>query len=53
MNPQKQNPDGSWSDAEPLPYTGWKARLEDRLRGLGWTRLPNLLARWDERGLGK
>ena len=25
----QQNPDGSWSPAEPLPYLGWKARTED------------------------
>jgi hypothetical protein len=48
----QENPDGSWSEATPLPMQGWKARLEERLRKRGWKRLPNLLAWWDERGLG-
>lgn len=48
----QQNPDGSWSPATPIPMRGWKARLEERLRRRGWKRLPNLLAKWDERGLG-
>lgn len=52
-NIQQQNPDGTWSDAEPIPYIGWKARLEQRLRRRGLTRLANLMARWDERGLGR
>lgn len=48
----RQNQDGSWSPAEPLGMQGWKGKLEERLRGWGLKRLPNLLARWDERGLG-
>lgn len=49
----QQNPDGSWSEAKPLPLVGWKARLEMKLRRRGWKRVPSFLARWDERGLGK
>lgn len=49
--PQQQNPDGSWSPATPLPYVGWKARLEERLRRRGFSRLANVLAAWDERGM--
>lgn len=50
--PQQQNPDGSWTDAKPLPAMGWKGLAEVRLRRRGWTRLANLFAWWDERGLG-
>lgn len=55
MTDERQNPDGSWSPAEPLPFIGWKARLEQwcRRRHGRWVVLANLLARWDERGLGK
>lgn len=52
MSVQQQNPDGSWSDAKPLPYIGWKARLEQWFRRPRSTRIANLLAAWDERGLG-
>lgn len=51
--PLRQNADGSWSPVEPLPWLGWKARTENRLRRRGWARLANVLAAWDERGLGK
>lgn len=51
MPNEVQKPNGEWVTAEPLPMYGWKARLEERLRKRGWKRLPNLLARWDERGL--
>jgi hypothetical protein len=57
MPVMQQNPDGSWSPAEPLPYIGWKARLADKLRRAKWTRghtgIARLLERWDERGLGR
>lgn len=53
MSIHQQNPDGSWSPAEPLPMQGWKARAEERVRRRGFKRLANLLARWDERGLGR
>lgn len=51
--PMQQNPDGSWSEATPLPYYGWKAKTEQWCRRHHLTRLANLLAWWDERGLGK
>lgn len=51
--PQRRNDDGTWEDAEPLGMIGWKAKLEERFRHYGWTRLSNFMARWDERGLGK
>lgn len=51
--PMTQRADGSWVPAEPLPYIGWKARLEQRCRRRGLTWLANLLAAWDERGLGR
>lgn len=50
---QQQNPDGSWSEATPLPYQGRVARTEDWLRRRGFRRLALVLARWDERKLGK
>jgi hypothetical protein len=53
MNVSQQNPDGSWSEAEPLGPQGKIAKLEFWLRGNGFTRIPNALARWDERKLGK
>lgn len=53
MNAIQQNPNGSWSEAEPLPYFGWKAKTEQRFRRIGLNRLANLFAAWDERGLGK
>lgn len=53
MTNSVQNPDGSWSPAEPIGPQGWKARLEFWLRAR--KRMPRLVAfltRWDERGLG-
>lgn len=47
-----QNDEGAWVEAEPLGMIGWKAKAEERFREYGWTRLANLMARWDERGLG-
>lgn len=41
-----------WREAKPVPYQGWKARLEHWLRAKGMKRLANLMAVWDERGLG-
>lgn len=52
MNVQ-QNRDGSWSEAEPIGPQGWVAKLEFWLRGNGFTRIPNMLGRLDERKLGK
>lgn len=51
--PQQQNPDGSWSDATPLGPQGPVAKVEFWLRHRGATGLANLLARWDERKLGR
>lgn len=52
---ERQNPDGSYSPAEPIGPQGWKARLEFALRGHGrvadW--IANRLGDLDERGLGK
>lgn len=50
---QVLDPDHGWVDAEPLGMQGWKGKAEERFREYGWTRLANLMARWDERGLGK
>lgn len=49
---QRQNDDGSWSDAEPLPMTGWKAQLEQTFYRWNFPRLARFMGRWDERGLG-
>jgi hypothetical protein len=49
----RQNPDGTWSPATPLPWMGRTARVEVWLRRHGRTRLANLAARWDERRLGR
>lgn len=47
----QQNPDGSWTPAEPL--TGSRLfRVETWLRKRGRRRLAGLLSWWDERGLG-
>ena len=51
--PYQQNLDGSWGSAKPLPYIGWKARLEQRLRARGMSKAANFMAAWDERGLGR
>lgn len=52
MSMHQQNPDGSWTPAEPIPPTRL-LRWETWLRRLGHERLANVLARWDERGLGR
>lgn len=51
MSIHQQNEDGTWSEATPLPWMGWKAKTENWLRQRGFRRLPNFLAWWDERGL--
>lgn len=38
---------------QPLPYIGWKARLEQWLHRHGRHRAGRLMGRWDERGLGR
>lgn len=53
MPTQRQNDDGSWSDAKPLGPQGWFAKLEFKLRDLGFTRIANAMGRWDERKLDK
>ena len=50
---ERQNPDGSWSPAEPMSMIGWKAKTEEWLRRWHVPVIPNVLARWDERGLGR
>lgn len=50
---QQQNPDGSWSEATPLPFYGWKARTEQWLRRRGFERATRVMGAWDERGLGR
>jgi hypothetical protein len=47
-----RNRNGSVESIQPLPYYGWKAKLETKLRRHGFNRIANILARWDERGLG-
>jgi hypothetical protein len=49
----QKNRDGVWEIATPIPTQGLVARVEFALRDLGFYRLPNLLARWDERKLGR
>lgn len=43
---------GEWRVAKSIPNTGWKAKTEQWLRKKGFKRLANLMAAWDERGLG-
>lgn len=43
---------GEWRTMKPEPYSGWKARLEQWFRAKKMKRLANLMAAWDERGLG-
>jgi len=45
--------DGRWVEAAVIPMQGVVARTEEWLRKRGFTRIPNLLARFDERNLGK
>lgn len=52
MNVSQQNPDGSFSPAEPLSMIGWKAKLEEFFRRMRLKKLANVMASWDERGLG-
>jgi hypothetical protein len=47
----KRNKNGTVESIQPLPYTGWKAKLEDWCRKKGLRRFTNFLAAWDERGL--
>lgn len=51
-NVLRQNDDGSWSEATPLPPQGAVAKVEFWLRSKGFKIIPNLFAKWDERGLG-
>lgn len=48
-----RNKNGTVESIKPLPYYGWKAKLESKLRRRGFNRMANILAWWDERGLGK
>ena len=48
----RQNDDGTWSPARPIPATR-VLRAERWMRRRGWRRLADALARWDERGLGR
>ena len=50
---QKQNDDGSWSDAEPIGMQGWKAKLELLFWRMHMKRAASFMARWDEKDLGK
>ncbi len=43
---------GEWRESKPIPYQGWKARLEQWLRARKLKRLADILADWDERKLG-
>lgn len=38
--------------AEPLPYKGWKAKMEQLCFRLGFKKLGRFFGRWDEKGLG-
>ncbi len=49
----KENPDGSWEKAEPLPMQGWKAQLEIFFYRIHLKPLGRFMGWWDERGLGK
>lgn len=50
---QKQNDDGSWSTAEPVPMQGWKAKLEGFFWRRNMKRSAVFMAKWDERSLGR
>lgn len=50
---EQQNPDGSWSPAQPIGPQGVVARIEFALRARGFKRISNLLGKFDERGLGR
>ena len=45
--------EGQWVEAEPLPYMGWKAKLEQVFLMWGMPTFASWMARWDERKLGK
>jgi hypothetical protein len=47
MKAHQQNPDGSWSEAQPLPGTRLY-RIESWLRKRGHKRMAAVLAWWDE-----
>lgn len=53
MPVQQQNPDGSWGPAEPIPFIGWKAKIEQWSRRHGFNRIASFFGAWDERGLGR
>lgn len=44
---------GRYVAAEPIPMQGWAAKTEAWARARGWHRLAGLLARYDERNLGR
>lgn len=52
MSTYRQNDDGTWTPAEPIQPTRL-LRWENWLRRIGHHRLASVLARWDERGLGR
>lgn len=37
---------------EPIPYKGWKARMEQLCFRFGLKKLGMFFGRWDEKGLG-
>lgn len=53
MSVHKQNLDGTWSEAEPLPFLGWKAKVEQWCRMWNFNRTANFFAWLDERKLGR
>lgn len=52
MDMQRQNEDGSWSTAKPIPPSR-QLRVENWLRRNKLSWLARLLAKWDERRLGR
>lgn len=46
-------PSGEYRPSKPIPYAGWKARLEQWFRSKGFKKLANFMGDWDERGLGR
>jgi hypothetical protein len=48
----QQNPDGTWSEATPIPPSR-TLRLERWLARHGMHGLARMIARFDERGLGR
>lgn len=53
MTVSRQDDQGNWVPAEPIPMRGWKARTEQLLYRLRLKRLGMLMGKWDERGLGR